>query len=87
MGGKEPMRCSCGAAMRFTVIADFRLGAGGKVKFLLGESTTADLSLLPLNVYVCPECGKVELFASDAIKDALLDIADKHRQQSPTASL
>lgn len=87
MSGKDHSRCSCGAAMRFTFTADFKLGAGGKVKFLFGESTTADPSLLPLNVYVCPKCGKVELFAGDAIKDALLGIADKHRQQSPTASL
>ncbi len=87
MSGKEPECCSCGAVMRFTFAADFRIGAGGKVKFLSGESTNADLSLLPLDVYVCPKCGKVELFAGDVIKDALLRIADGRRQKARSTSL
>ena len=73
--------------MRFTFTADFRIGAGGKVKFLSRESASADPSLLPLNVYVCPKCGKVELFAGAAIKDALLGLADKRKQQSRSTSL
>lgn len=64
----------------FTYTADFRTGGtAGKWKLLVGESAEIGESVLPLNVYVCPDCGKVELFAGDAIKDSLLRIADKRK--------
>ena len=83
---ERKLRCSsCGSAMQFSYSVDFRTGAGGKVKLLFGESINPGMSLLPLNVYVCPDCGKIDLFAAKAIKEALLHVADKHKEVSPSS--
>jgi len=79
--------CSCGAMMRFAYTADFRTGGTtGKWKLLLGEWAEVGKSMLPLNVYICPNCGKIELFAGDAIKDALQRVADKNKQKANPSS-
>jgi hypothetical protein len=63
--------------MKFSHTVDFRTGAGGKITLLPYQKSGPNISLLPLNVFVCPDCGKIELFAGEAIKDALLRVAER----------
>jgi predicted RNA-binding Zn-ribbon protein involved in translation (DUF1610 family) len=35
----------------------------------------AEFRILPLEIYVCPQCGRVELFADDETKQRLLKLA------------
>lgn len=71
---------SCGAITRFAFSADFRVGGtGGAWKLILGELAEVGESTIPLDIHVCPSCGKIELFATEEIKNSLLRIADKRK--------
>jgi len=52
---------------------DFRVGGtGGGWKLLLGEWAELGESMIPLQVYVCPRCGRIELFADEETKRRML---------------
>ena len=77
---KNEVKCSCGAITRFALSADFRVGGtGGAWKLILGELAEVGESMIPLDIYVCPSCGKIELFAGEEIKSTLLRLAEKER--------
>ena len=79
MSEKEDNKCSCGTVMRFAYTADFRVGGtSGSWKLLLGELAEVGENMFPLNIYVCPKCSKIELYAGESIKESLLRLADKH---------
>jgi hypothetical protein len=74
--------CSCGAVLKFAYDADFRVGGtGDQDNLLFGEFVEVSENVFPLNVYVCSNCGKIELFADREIKNSLLRIANKHNRQ------
>jgi hypothetical protein len=67
--------CMCGAAMEFAEKASFRVGGtSGAWKLLFGEWAELGESMIPLNIYVCPQCGKIELFADEETKGRLLSL-------------
>lgn len=46
--------------------ANFRVGGtSGGWKLLFGEWAELGEEMLPFHVYICPKCGKVELFADE----------------------
>lgn len=64
--------------MRFACTVDFRIGASeSDLSSLLNLPQNSE-GILPLDVYICPNCGRVELFASKEIEDSLLRIANQH---------
>ncbi len=71
---EETRKCnSCGAWMQFAGEAPFRIGGtGGGWKLLFGEFAELGEQMLPLYIYVCPECGKIELYANEKTKQRLL---------------
>jgi len=79
MNKKDNKNCYCGGVMRFAYTADFRVGGtDGSLKLLFGELAKVDENRLPLNIYVCPICGKIELYAGESIKGSLLRLANEH---------
>jgi hypothetical protein len=81
----EEKCCSCGTLMKFACTFDFRTGGTPeKFEFPFDKLADVKVNLLPLNVYVCPDCGRIELKAGKAIQDALLHIADKYKHTPST---
>jgi hypothetical protein len=70
----EIKKCySCGAEMQFTGEAPFRVGGtSGGWKLLFGELAELGEQMLPLYIYICPQCGKVELYTDEKTKQRLL---------------
>jgi predicted RNA-binding Zn-ribbon protein involved in translation (DUF1610 family) len=63
-------KCSaCGYAARYLYTAKFRIGGtSGGWKLLFGEWAELGEEMVPLNVYVCSNCGKVELYADEELR-------------------
>ncbi len=68
--------CTCGAVVEFAEKASFRVGGtSGPWKLLFGEWAELGESMIPLNIYVCPKCGRIELFADEGTKERLLQLS------------
>lgn len=78
MNENEVKKClSCNEEMRFAGKAPFRIGGtSGGWKLLFGEWAELGEEMLPFYIYVCPKCGRVELFADEETKQRLLHHAD-----------
>ena len=77
MSESEGKLCSCGAVMQFAEKADFRVGGtSGGWKLLFGEWAELGESMIPLDVYVCPRCGMIRLFADEETKKRLLRLSE-----------
>ena len=64
---------SCGTEMVFTQTLPFRIhGTPGVWKLILGEWAELGEEMLSLDVYLCPKCGLIELFANEKAKQYLL---------------
>jgi hypothetical protein len=62
----------CGEEMVSSVKADFRIGGtGGTWKLIFGEWAELDEKMIPFYLYVCPNCGKIELFVDEKTKEEL----------------
>jgi hypothetical protein len=60
--------------MQFAGENSFRTGGTtGGWKFLFGEWAELGENVMPLIVYLCPKCGKVEFYASEKIRRRLLE--------------
>lgn len=67
-------KCSCGAKMQLAGRARFRIGGmSGGWQPLFGALAELGEDLLPFYIYVCPACGKIELFADEKTKQRLLE--------------
>jgi len=54
---------ACNKDLTFAGVRNFRTGGGGGIAtFLLGSWAGASEELLPLAIYGCTSCGRVELF-------------------------
>jgi len=73
---EKTVKCSCGALMKFSHCVDFKIGgnSGQGLKLLFPEVSE---TTLPLNVFICPKCAKIELFAPEQIKESLLRVASQ----------
>jgi len=71
-------RCSfCGQNAQFVYTANFRIGGtSGGMKLLFGEWAELGESMIPMYVFVCPNCGKIELYATEDLKQKAVQIAD-----------
>ena len=55
-----------------SVKADFRIGGtGGTWKLIFGEWAELGEKMIPFYIYVCPKCGKIELFVDEKTKEKL----------------
>lgn len=77
----EDRKCqTCNVEMELAEKANFRVGGtSGGWKLLFGEWAEVGESMIPLEVYVCPQCGRIALFADEETKERLLKLADKDR--------
>jgi hypothetical protein len=66
--------------MRFAETASFRVGStSGGWKLLFGEWAELGESMIPLEIHVCPECGRIELVAGEETKQRLLKLSSARR--------
>jgi ribosomal protein L32 len=74
MGEHEVKKCACcQAEMDDYKTQTFRIGGmGGEWSFLLGDIADVEEQPLPVHLYICPECGKIDLFAHEQTKKILL---------------
>jgi hypothetical protein len=84
----ENKKCTCGGAMRFSHVADFKIGRADSDlnSLLISSPKISESTTLPLNVYVCPGCGLIRLFAGDEIKNSLVRIAENRSQSESIKS-
>jgi hypothetical protein len=62
--------------MQFAERAEFRIGGtSGGWKLLFGEWAELGETMIPMYIYVCPDCGRIELFADEETKQRLLRLA------------
>jgi len=51
----------------------FRIGGvGGEWSFIVGDIVEIQQEPLPMQVFICPTCGKIELFANEQTSRILL---------------
>jgi predicted RNA-binding Zn-ribbon protein involved in translation (DUF1610 family) len=89
MNENNVKKCSsCGSILHFALEANLKIGGGQDLELLVYPSHTSIRDLLksgetalPLDVYVCPDCGKVELFASAEVKKSLIRVAGQRSRQ------
>ena len=60
--GKELLCLRCGTEMRFMMRERLQLGQTG---WLLGDLSNLLSGSLKVDVYCCPDCGKMEFFKAD----------------------
>ena len=70
-------KCSyCGQNAQFVYTAEFRVGGtSGGAKLILGEWAELGESMIPMYVFVCPNCGKIELYATEDLRQQAIKIA------------
>lgn len=47
-------------------------GVGGEWSYIVGDIVEIEQETLPVNVYICPKCGKIELKAAEQTRVLLL---------------
>ena len=63
MSENAPKCTSCGSETELKGVYDFRIGGtSGGWKLLFGEWAELGESMIPLRVYICPRCGKLEFY-------------------------
>jgi hypothetical protein len=73
----------CGQNAQYVYTANFRIGGtSGGMKFLFGEWAELGESMIPMYVFVCPNCGKIELYATDELKQKAIQIANSSKPQT-----
>jgi predicted RNA-binding Zn-ribbon protein involved in translation (DUF1610 family) len=76
MSRDEDKKCySCGVGMHFAGKYPFRVGGtSGGWKLLFGELAELGEEMLAFNVYICPSCGRVELFGDEKLNNVYYSI-------------
>jgi predicted RNA-binding Zn-ribbon protein involved in translation (DUF1610 family) len=79
MEEKNVKRCySCNTEMQYAEKVPFRIkGTPGFWKLIVGEWAELGEEMLYLDVYVCPKCGEIRLFADEKAKQSLLKLTPK----------
>jgi hypothetical protein len=71
----------CGQDAQYVYTAKFRVGGtSGGMKLLLGEWAELGETMIPMYVFVCPNCGKIELYATDELKQHAIHAANAVEQ-------
>ena len=71
-------RCSyCGQNAQYVYTANFRVGGtSGGAKLFLGEWAELGEAMIPMYVFVCPNCAKIELYATEDLKQQAIRAAN-----------
>jgi len=74
MSENEIKKCPrCGVKMEDYKTHTFRIGGkGGEWAFIIGDIAEIEETPLRVGVYICPKCGKMELFANEQTMRILL---------------
>jgi hypothetical protein len=74
-------RCTfCGQNAQYVYTAEFRVGGtSGGIKLLIGEWGELGEKMIPMFVFVCPNCGKVELYATEELKQRAIKAEQNNR--------
>ena len=60
--------------------ANFRVGGtSGEMKLLFGGFAEAGESVIPMYVFVCLKCGKIELYGTEDLRQKAVNLANKSR--------
>jgi hypothetical protein len=75
-------KCSyCGQNAQYVYTAKFRVGGtSGGVKLLIGEWGELGETMVPMYVFVCPNCAKVELFATEELRQQAINVMNANKQ-------
>ena len=70
-------RCTaCGQNAQYLYTAQFRVGGtSGGMKLLFVEWAELGEGMIPRYVFVCPNCGKIELYATEDLKRKAISAA------------
>ncbi len=69
---------SCGQNAQYVYTAKFRVGGtSGGMKLLFGEWAELGEEMIPMYVFVCPRCGKVELYATEELRQRAGSVANE----------
>lgn len=79
MSEKEVKKCySCSVEMQFAQKVPFRIkGTRGIWKLMFGEWAELGEEMLSFDVYLCPKCGHIKMFAGEKAKQFLLKMTPK----------
>ena len=81
MSGNIRKCSSCGQNAQYVYTAKFRVGGtSGGMKLLFGEWAELGEETIPMYVFVCPHCGKIELYATDDLRQHASQEADTTRK-------
>lgn len=81
MSGNIRKCTSCGQNAQYIYTANFRVGGtSGGMKLLLGELAELGETMIPMYVFVCPNCGKIELYATEDLKQKAISITNTAKQ-------
>ncbi len=78
MSGSTRKCVSCGQYAQLIYTAKFRIGGtSGGWKLLFGEWAELGESMIPMDVFVCPNCGKIELYATEELRQQAIRAANE----------
>ena len=76
MSGNIRKCTACGENVQYIYTAEFRIGGtSGGMKLIFGEWAELGESMIPMYVFVCPRCGKVELYATEDLRQKAVKVA------------
>lgn len=77
MSGKIRKCSYCGQDAQYVFTARFRSGGtSGGIKLLIGEWGELGEEMIPMYVFVCPNCAKIELFATEELRQQAIQAAN-----------
>ena len=79
MTENKARKCSnCGNILQFSHVVDFKIGQTDSdlISLLISPPKNSEEGLLPLEVFICPACGCVQLVAGPEIKNSLVRISE-----------
>jgi predicted RNA-binding Zn-ribbon protein involved in translation (DUF1610 family) len=81
MSGNIRKCSSCGQNAQYVFTANFRIGGtSGGMKMLFGDWAELGESMIPMYVFVCPNCAKIELYATEDLKQQAIRLANTAKQ-------
>lgn len=77
MSGNIRKCTACGENAQYIYTAEFRVGGtSGGMKLLFGEWAELGEKMIPMHVFICPRCGKVELYATEDLRQKAVKVAN-----------
>lgn len=68
----------CGQNAQYLFTAQFRVGGtSGPIKLLIGEWGEVGENMIPMYVFVCPNCAKIDLFGTEELRQQAIQASKK----------